>query len=164
MKIVRDIPQQLIIEDVPWFWSVVLGGMLLILAFAGIGTLMSGEWGDAAIIGLFFVFVLGFLAMVAVRTMMIFDAIAGTVEIRTRTLRGYSRRHFELRYLDSAKIQTSQSDDTTTHRVALVLADGMDAGTHPVTEVYTSGKGAERAANAINTWLARHLDSEPAPH
>tara|TARA_R110002072_G_scaffold82776_3_gene188365 strand:+ start:351 stop:749 length:399 start_codon:yes stop_codon:yes gene_type:complete len=53
-------------------------------------------------------------------------------------------------------------DKQDTHRMTLELNGGMDAGLHPFTEVYTSGRGAQRAADAVNGWLAlRPVDSAP---
>ena len=81
------------------------------------------------------------------------------MELRRRSLRGYTRRHWDLRHLSRAELQGSRSRKGSTWRAVLVIDGGMDAGRHPVTRVYTNGRGHARAVAAINRWL----DSAPPP-
>ncbi len=87
------------------------------------------------------------------RNQLLLDRRAGTVTLRRRTLSRYSETIHDLDHLSRAIVQTSRGDDSDTHRMALILSGGMDAGTHPFTAVYTSGTGARRAADAVNAWL-----------
>ena len=155
MKITRNTPEQLIIENRP-IWlaiGVSLGGLL----FVGLGLSIFPQDPVEGLIfaaaGLFFAVVFN-LAFVR-RTMLILDGPRQLVELRRRSWLGYSRRTWDLRHLGGAYVQSSSSDGTPTYRAALRITDGMDAGNHPITLVYSSGKGADRARRAVNDWLDR---------
>lgn len=163
MKINKDSPELLIIDNQPWLVAALLGVMMLAFVGAGLSMLTTDEW----VLGLFFsvggglFFVFFFWAFVR-RNQLILDRHAATLTLRRRTLTGYRETVHELQHLERAIVETSRSDKTNTHRMALVLKGGMDAGTHPFTSVYTSGRGADRAADAVNAWLddrRRSLDS-----
>lgn len=153
MKIKRNEPSQLILENNPVLLALAL--TLFALLFIGIGL---ANIGTDPVMGLIFtggglVFGIGFSMAFIRRTQLILDRQSGLVELRRRSWFGYSKMIWELRHLSEAYVQTSNSGDTPTHRAALVIDGGMDAGTHPVTLVYSSGSGARRATKAINDWL-----------
>jgi|TARA_R110002049_G_scaffold44333_3_gene129764 hypothetical protein len=160
MKITRDTPDQLIIENNPVLLAILLG--LFALGFVGIGLF---SLGDDTSLGLGFILggmVFGgvFLAAFIRRSQVIFDRSTGRVEMRRKSVTGYRRRDWDLADLDRAIVERGPSDGSMTYRTALVFTGGMDAGTHPITIVYSSGGGADRAAKAINRWLdAARLDS-----
>ena len=156
MKVIRDTPDQLIVENNPIWLAVFV--TVFGLVFLGIGlAVVSTEMA----LGLMFItaglgIAIGFNMIFVRRTQLILDTARNLVELRRRGWLGYSSRTWELRYLERAVVETSRSGDTDTHRAALVISDGIDAGTHPVTWVYSSGRGAERAMNAVNGWLDSH--------
>ncbi|MEM7520359.1 MAG: hypothetical protein AAF307_04915 [Pseudomonadota bacterium] len=162
MKIVRNTPSQLILENTPIFFALMISAFGLV--FVAIGVF---AWADALTNGIAFVLggmvivVVGNLAFVR-RTQVILDQTRALVELRRRSWLGYSSMTWELRYLAGALVQTSNSGDTPTHRAVLNISGGMDEGVHPITLVYSSGKGAHLAEAAINDWLAA-LDSGPTP-
>ena len=158
MKINRNTPQQLIVENNPVWLAVILGVSTLIFVGVGLSKLSQDLWTGAAIIGAALVMGAIFNLAFVRRSQFIFDRPGNLVEMRRKSLVRYTKRSWELAHLERAIVQSSRSDDTTTYRAALVFTDGMDAGTHPITLVYSSGRGASRAAEAINNWLT--LDSK----
>lgn len=156
MKIVRESADQLIIENNPiWLAAFVT---LFGLVFLGIGLSVFGTEPGT---GLAFIagglgIAIGFNMIFVRLTQLILDKPRDLVELRRRGWLEYSSLTWELRYLDRAIVETSRSGDTDTHRAALVISGGMDAGTHPITWVYSSGRGASRAMNAVNGWLDSH--------
>lgn len=161
MKIVRNTPEQLIIRNAPWVIGIVLALGILALSAASLYGIAQRDYKFAAImfacgpifVGLFF-------AIFVRRDDLVLDRSRDLIELRHATVRGRHKVRHDLRNLEQAVIQTHDSGKgVPTHRVAIVLNGGMDAGTHPITPVYTSGYAAERAANAINAWLAKDVDS-----
>ena len=161
MKVTRETPEQLIVENNPILLALFVS--VFGLTFVGIGLANIGSdftMGALFILGGLIIGI-GFNMIFIRRTQLILDAPRNLIELRRRSWIRYSAMTWELRYLHSAIVQTSHSGDTPTHRAALIISGGMDAGTHPITLVYSSGSGADRAATAINRWHAA-LDS-PAP-
>ncbi len=163
MKILRDTPDQLILENNPVLPAILLGCFSLVFIAIGLFNYTQDisvgiSFGLAGLaIGVIFT------AVFIRRTQLILDHPRNLVEQRSKSMLGYTRRTWDLHDLDRAIVQSSQGDDTTTYRIALVFVGGMDAGTHPVTQVYTSGPSTERAAETINRWLAATtLDSARA--
>lgn len=158
MKITRNTPEQLVVENNPIWFAVFVTGFALVFVAIGLFTISVEPLNGVIFIfaGLFFgiVFNMVFIR----RSQLILDAPRALVELRRRSWFGYKRWTWDLRYLDRAIVQTSSSGDSDTHRAALVIDGGMDAGIHPITVVYSSGRGADRARSAINSWLAA-LDS-----
>lgn len=158
MKIARNTPDQLILENTPWFTAIALILGCGVFVAIGIAALPTEPF-----VGILFPLVgvsVGAILLVAFvrRTQLILDRPRDLVELRRRSFRGYTNRTWALSELDHAIIQTSRdSDGPDTHRAAMVMSHGMDAGTHPITLVYASGRGASRAAGAINDWL----DTDP---
>ncbi len=156
MKVTRDTPDQLIIENNPIWLAIFVtafGLLFFTMGLANLGTdlklaltFMAGGLGIAVVFNMAFVR----------RTQLILDHPRNHVELRRRSWFGYSKMTWEMRFLDRAIVETMHSGDTPTNRAALVISGGMDAGTHPVTLVYSSGHGADRARDAINGWLDSH--------
>jgi len=156
MKIVRNTPDQLILRSVPWILSVTIGICILVSVGFGLNGLLTGLlteafWGMIGIPA----FVAIFIAVFVRRDDLILDRSRDLLEMRHSTVFGRTKVQHQLRHLESAVVQTQPGDAEggPTHRIALVLSGGMDAGTHPVTPVYVGGNGARRAADAINDWL-----------
>lgn len=161
MKVTRNIPEQLIIENRPWVISVALiaGGLL----FLGIGLsiFLSGEmWG------LFFMAAslipFGLLFAFARRTQVLFLKTDGTLVFRRRTLIGSSSITHRLDEVSNAIVETSHSSNGgPTHRVALVFNSGQSAGTHPLTLAYDNFGKHHETAHEINAWLAQARSQGP---
>ncbi|KIN62348.1 hypothetical protein Z946_1205 [Sulfitobacter noctilucicola] len=158
MKITHNSPDQLVIENNPVWLAVFLS--VFGLTFMAIGLFaVSAE----PLMGFVFVaaglgIAIGFNMIFVRRTQLILDRSAQKVLLRRRGWLRDNSLTWEMRYLDRAIVETSRSSDNNTHRAALIINGGMDEGTHPLTIVYSSGRGASRAADAINRWL----DSTPA--
>jgi len=154
MKVTRRTPDQLIVENNPVWMAIGISACSLLFVAIGVSMITT-----ELLIGLVFagtgllmgtVFILAFIR----RTQLILDRPRNLVELRRKSMLRYLRMTWGLDELDRAILQTSNSGDSTTYRVALRIDKGMDAGTHPVTLVYTSGTGGERAVDAINAWLS----------
>lgn len=164
MKISTNTDAQLIIENNPVLLAFLLNAFHLIFLGVGIFMIRSEFWIGLALILSALLFGLVFNLAFVRRTQFIFDRTEDLVEMRRKSLLGYRRRTWALGDLSHAKVESSSSDGSTTYRAALVFATGMDAGTVPMTVVYSSGSGAERAASAVNNWLSQVIDSRaPKP-
>lgn len=156
MKVTRDTPDQLILDDTPWLVGLVLAAMILACAAIGLSLLGSGHAGRGlAILGFGLPFLGLFFGLFVRRNQLILDRVAGKVIHRRATVLGRTEVVHYLDNLDRAIIQTSRGKNGDTYRMTLVLSGGMDAGLHPFTRVYSSGRGARRGAEAVNRWLAR---------
>lgn len=167
MKIVRHTPEQLILRNVPWAMAIAISAAILGLMAWGFFALAQGDYTQCVVMLLCAAFMGLFFALFVRRDDLILDRSRNLIELRHASVFGrYKVRHM-LEHLEKALVQTqttaSRGAHSTgggpTHRVALVLNGGMDAGTHPATEIYTSGKGAHRAVDAINAWLYMNVDS-----
>ena len=160
MRIIRNTTDQLILRSVPWLIAVMLSIFLLGTIAFGLQAFFEGDragalWGGFLIPAFLAVFFVAFVR----RDEAILDRSRDLLELRHATLlRRHKVRH-QLQHLDRAIVQTSSGKNGTTHRVALILNGGMDAGTHPVTPIYVSGRGAQKATDAINAWLVQDVDS-----
>ncbi|MEM6305267.1 MAG: hypothetical protein AAF744_11130 [Pseudomonadota bacterium] len=155
MKVLRDTPEQLIIENNPIWLAVFLTGFALIFLGIGLFTMSTDFWLGLAFVAGGVLAGTVFLISFVRRTQVIFDRPQNRVEMRRRSLLGYSTRSWALEHFARADVQSSRSDNSTTYRAVMVFDGGMDAGTHPITLVYSSGSGAQRACDAINRWLAQ---------
>ncbi len=161
MKIVRDIPEQLIVENNPLLITILLSVMGLVFVGSGVGILASGDIGFGLLwLGFTIPFFGLFFVLFVRRNQLILDATAGTVTHRRKSLIKYTEVVHELAHLGEAIVEPSHSGGNgPTHRMSLVLTGGMDKGTHPFTLAYTSGGGARRGADAVNRWLAARRDT-----
>ncbi len=163
MKITHNAPDLLIIDSKPWPVRIILVGMVLVVVGYGLETFLNGD----TFTGLMTVLLGGgigglFIAIFVRRNQLVLDRRDNRLELRRRTLFRHTRVRHDLRHLRRAIVETARGDKKDTHRMTLELTGGMDAGLHPFTEVYTSGRGAQRAADAVNGWLAlRPVDSAP---
>ena len=148
-------------RSVPWVIAIMLSGMLLAVISFGLKAFFEGN-GEDAFWGLLAIplFIIIFIVVFVRRDDLILDRSRNLLELRHSTFRGRTRVQHRLEHLERAKLQSSRSSKGgKTYRIALVLDGGMDAGTHPVTPVYTSGNGAKHGVEAINAWLAQDVDS-----
>ena len=160
MKVVCNTPEQLILRSVPWVLGIIFAGAILGMSAVGMNGLFTGDLKLAVIMFLCGPVFMGlFFAVFIRRDDLILDRSRNLLELRHATVLGRRKIRHELKHLSRAMVQTSNTDNGKTRRVALELEGGMDAGVHPVTEVYTSGYGATRAVDAINDWLSQDVDS-----
>lgn len=161
MKVTRNTSDQLILENKPWLIGSMLIFMFVVFVGAGLFAISAGQLLSGSVFALIGGGVSGLCFILLIRrTMVIFDRGTGTIDLRRKSMLGMTNVTHELKYLDRAIVETSRSTDSdghtsVTHRCAIVLIDGPSAGTHPLTIVYSSGNGADQAANAINTWLSQ---------
>lgn len=159
MKVKRNTPDQLIVENNPILMAIMISLMGLIFFSVGLFTITS-----EIVVGLVFLTVglavgIGGNMIFVRRTQVIFDRPAGTIEMRRRSWFGYSKSHWDLAHLEKVIVQTTRirkSNGTRgapSHRAALVIAGGMDPGEHPLTIVYSTSNTAARITGAINGWL-----------
>lgn len=157
MKVTTQTADLLVIDDIPWLIGLSLIAMILTFVGAGIAMLASGNW-----VGLVFAiaapaFIGLALVIFARRTQLVINGREGWLEIRERSFVGFNKVRHSLGEVERAVVEQSEgSDSSDSFRVTLIIPEGQSAGRHPVTDVYTSGDGAERAARAINHWLGVH--------
>ncbi|RBI86220.1 hypothetical protein DRV85_05550 [Rhodosalinus halophilus] len=160
MKIARDTPEQLVIEDVPW--GIAIGIVAFILTFAGIGLLTMLAVFFVGLI--FFVFGAGagtFALWAFVRrTQLILDRNSGLVTWRQRTIFDMTEEHHPLAELTGAEVagmrrRDSEGTLSSTHRVELIFGEVR----LPLTDAYSSSRAHLRIARAINDWLDSGRDA-----
>lgn len=166
MRIHTNTPDRLILKNVPWVVGIAIISGILGLTAWSLQSFLDGAYTRAIVLLLSGPGFLGVFFVIFVRRDdLILDRIANTIELRHATVFGRRKVRHDLYHLKEAIVQSNTgsvshgSAKAPTHRVALVLDGGMDAGTHPVTEVYYSGNAAERAAHEINGWLMAPVDS-----
>ncbi len=142
----------LIVEDRPVFWALFMGVFAFSLATVTLVSLFDRAWMVALICAPIAIMLFLLFRLMLERTRVFLDAKHRQVAIRKRNTRGTTTVSYDLAHLDRAKVGVSRGE-TETYRVELVLSGGMDAGTMPLTQVYTSGGGHHAAAKAINNWL-----------
>ena len=154
MKITAQTGKLLIIDDRPWLVAFGLGAMLLAFVGAGIAQVLDGSFTGWIFLLAVPPFLAVFLFVFVRRTQLVINGQDGWVEIRERSFLGYSAVRHRIDEIECAVVETMRgSEGGDSHRVALIIPEGQSAGRHPLTEVYTSGNGAERAADAVNRWL-----------
>lgn len=159
MKITTRTPDLLVIDDRPVLLGLMLILFIMIFAGVGIALVLDGTWA-----GLIFVVFGGGMGVMAFavfvrRSQVVFHRPERWVEIRRRSMFGSTTVRHDLTEIARAETEVSLSTKNgPTRRVALVIEGGQSAGNHPVTEVYSSGPGAQRARDAINDWLGISAD------
>jgi len=156
MNVKRNTPTQLIVENNPWFFAIIITFFALGMVVFSV-TLMVQE---SILAGLFVLFVSAIifpltLYFIVQRVQIILDTNSQTMTIRRRTLRKYTEVKHDLKHLSHAEIDTyhDPKDGSKTHCPIFVLSGGMSAGRHPMTSTHQSGRGPGRIVRAVNTWL-----------
>ena len=159
MKVTRNTPAQLIVEDRPIFVTLLMAGFLIGTLSSAVFSLFAGAFFPA----LFFAIFAGGLALamrLAVRRVqVIFDRTASTITERSRGFEGYREVVHPLGDLSHA---IKEGYDSA--RCVLVFHKGMSQGHHPITQYSSGGRGPKRVTDAINDWLKTPapVDSEPS--
>lgn len=164
MKVTRDSPDLLIVEEMPGLMAV--GLSFFTLLFAGIGLLVMSETLPG---GLVFLLVGGGMGIAAIgifveRLQLILDGRTGTATLRSRTIFRHRETVLPLADVLRATGETTLSGGDTSsdpsrvrrrmHRPSLVLSDGAGGEVlHPITEIYDSSRNSGEIVRAVNAWL-----------
>lgn len=152
---IQSSPDLLVIENRPLMVALMLAAMLLLFVGIGLSTLAAGEIGTGLAMTLGApLFLLPFFIIFVRRNQLILDRREGALIHRRKSLTGYTERRHDLAALTGAEVESSRSSDTRTYRMVYVLDGGESPGRHPFTSSYSSGSGAQRAAQAVNDWLS----------
>jgi len=156
MKIIRNEPASLILEERPILAGLLIGGMILIFAAIGFGLLGNGEiiggimfFGGGVGIG-----GLSFWAFVR-QTQLWLDRASGQFVLRERSVGGMTEITGPLADIKEAILQTSHGSKGGVTRRAALRCVGKTNRIIPLTGVYTNGAGPRRAAQAVNDWLVQ---------
>lgn len=149
MKITRNTPETLVVEDRPWLLGAGIIAFVLFFAGTGMAILAEGSWtglvGLAVGLGIG-----GFLFLLLVRrTQLVLDRARGVGELRVRWALGSDRTPLMLEGLH-AEVERHSTPDGETFRVVLV----QGATRHPMSLVFTDHPGHAPLAAAINAWLS----------
>lgn len=159
MKVIRNTPDHLILEETPWILGIAMVGFILSFVGPGLFLVVSGDW-----MGLFFAGVgggLGFMALAVFvqRIQLILDRRAGTLTLRHATILRYIQEVIPLTHLQGAELESRVgSKGRRLVRAELVLSSGTGTRRLPVTEVWTNGGGPGRTVASVNAWLATGSD------
>ena len=162
MKITRDTPRIVVIEDRPWALGLFLIGIMLFSAYVGLLFLDSGNWVVLACVA--------FLGGSAfwwfsrdiryVRLTLLDDA---TAHLWIRGFKASLTRSFPPGVLRAA-VQTDRSGDGETYRVVLLIDQGHSVERLPLTGYFTASLAPKRIAARIHAWrysgILPDLDSQ----
>jgi hypothetical protein len=159
MKVTRNTPDQLIIENNPWLFGILLALIAFVFTCMGLLILASGAIfpGIAFLVVGLLITSVGTFVFIR-RVQVIFDRPNNLLEIRRKSVSGMDVVKHELSDFSHAVVQRNRMRSANgqprqpAYRAVLVLDKGMSAGDHPVTQMYHTGSGADRMAEAINTW------------
>jgi hypothetical protein len=153
MKIIRQTPMQLILEDRPWLIGIFMIVMALVSLAAGMALASSGEvFGGLMMVLIGSGVPLLIAALMVQRVRLTFDRAAGTVTRTRRSVLGLTETSHPLDRVERARVGVSSDSDGTTYRMELEL--GSPRESVPFTTYFTSGRQPERMAQAVNDWLA----------
>ena len=157
MKVTRNTPARLIIEDRPMLISIMLGLFFLGTLTGALFSWAAGEMFVALFFTAFTAFIALFIFVFVRRVQVIFDRLTDTITFRARNFRNYSETVYPLHELSHA-----EKHGYDTARCVLIFDKGMSAGEHPLTAYSTSGPAPQRVTDAINAWLktTTPVDSE----
>jgi len=156
MKIIRNEPDILILEQRPLVTGLLVGMKTLIFTAIGMGTLGAGE----TIGGMMFIGAgvgIGgacFRAFVR-RTQLWPDRNTGRFSLKERRMTGMTEFTGPLADIKEAILQASGSSKGGVTRRAALRCVGKTNRIIPLTGIYTNGAGPRRAAQTVNDWLAR---------
>ncbi len=159
MKISRQTPEQLILDETPWLSG--LGLIVTILAGCYFGFVAAAsEPFLGLIIGVIFGGAgLSFFTMSIRRIRVILDATTGRVTIRERSVFGYRTNDQSLADLSQAVVESTTVQTKRglcdLHRPTLILVTEAGEQRIPMRGTYLEGPGASRAVGSINSWLAQ---------
>lgn len=157
MKTTHNSPDKLILDYTPWIMGGVFATLILLSAGGAMYFLSTGET-TGFLVGLGGVILCGLFFVVFVRRVqLVLERTSGTATLRRRDVLRDVREQFKLADIRRAEVQRMTSSDgdgtTETSRAALIVTGQPEPV--PLTIVYSSGSGGDRAADAINAWLAK---------
>ena len=159
MKVTRDTPDQLIVEDRPWILGAILIAFTMVFAVIGMAMLADGEAAGLGILGGALIGLLGFAVLVQ-RLQVIFHRPENYIEIRRKSVFRQSAIRYPLSECAAARLEETAGDESMLYRVSLDFPSGQSQGRHALTHYYSNSRGHARCETAINAWLAQ---SRPAP-
>ena len=152
MKVIRNTPEQLILEHRPWFWSVMFAIAFLGLIVGWWVVVQNQNWHalPVLIIGTPLI-TLGLF--VVERWQLILDRSQDRITIRRRTISNYHTQTYALPDLQCARLETvKETGEAAVHRVLLHVAD-PDNKEQPLSAVYQGGSDAAEMVSTITLWL-----------
>lgn len=157
MKVRRNTPDLLIVEDTPWLFGLMITGFILVFCTVGIVMMLDGQW-----MGLVFFFLGGGLGLVGFwafvrRVQMVFHRPEGWIEIRRANVFRKLTTRYDLSGVHRAFVESTTGDNSTLYRVTLTIENGGIRGTKPLTMAYSNVGDHRGVARTINAWL----DAEP---
>ena len=153
MKLKKNTEHTLIAEDAPWVFGILLIAFALIFSAIGIGLMASGEWMGIlfALFGVIFAPLMFFL--IVRRVQLVLYRPENWAEIRRKNLLRQSVSRYGLSEIRRAIVQSTQGENGTLYRVALIVARGGVEGDVPLTTAYSNVGKHHQVAEAINAWL-----------
>lgn len=154
MKITRSTADQLILDQTPWMFGMLFGGLILVsIACLTILPIYGHPEGFFALPFLV-VGILVFAGFVR-RDQAIFDRTAGMVILHHRNLAGYKSRSFALADVDCAEVDISEQTRSSGGARTKVFrpAIRVNGTLLPLTNLSTNSQRHHAVVDTINTWL-----------
>ena len=152
MRVIRNIPDQLVISHSPWGMALILGGFAAVFLKGGVEMFTRGDptWPitiPALLLCLLFFWVL-------VRPVrVIFDRPSRSVEIIKTSLFGRRRVTHGLDEISRARLGSKRTaNGGRQSAINLEIKEGESAGYHPISE-YRGGPNHGEITDIINAWL-----------
>jgi hypothetical protein len=158
MNVTENTKDRLVIEFRPWLAGAVLIALILVMVLLGMRLWATETKASLAVFLVAAAMAGGFVIFIR-RILVTFDAESDTVTIRTARLTGQAEQTLRLSHVQHAFVETSIDRSRSshgeparrrnTHRPVLQMPNERV----PLNTMYTGGRGAFNAVDAINTWL-----------
>lgn len=162
MKTTERSPDRLRLVHFGWYYGAMAAAFGAICLYAGIDLWWSGQFKDALVFTLLGGGASVILGLVATRRVsVVLDRSLGVVHVHNTTALGRRSRSAPLAAFQTADKQTSNTGDLQLHRLTLRFSDRDE---WVVTNMYTSGDGADHAVTQINSWAAEYMPAQGMTH
>ena len=163
MKVKTNTDHTLIVEEIPWLFTIMIVVMILAFTGIGLGLVLSGEWFGLifAAAGVFFMPL--FLFIFARRVQVVFYRPDGWMEIRRANILRKSKSRFDIDEVDRAIVQSTMGDSGRLYRVTLLMKTAGIEGEKPLTMSYSNVGKHHEVAEAINAWLSTYRAAQTSP-
>jgi hypothetical protein len=179
MRVLRNTPKELILDDTPWIKGATLTVLCVIIIATGMQQVRLGE--HPVWVGLLFIAIGTSICAIVFclfiqRARVVLDRLNGRVAMHKRTIFRSDVQEFSLNDLIGAElehahgptkgsIRARRSGTVQSHlpcRPVLVIHDFTGKNRHPIIVSYSKGQRPRRLATAVNDWLGPvRVDSAP---
>ncbi len=155
MKVTRYTYDQLIVDDTPWFVSLLFVSGAVVFSGGAMYLLQSGRiWGFPLMLGSFMCLFMLYLFLR--RTQLILHRDEGWAALRKKSLTSREEVRFALDYILRAEVEAHHAQGPTWRTVLITEMNGARRR-FPLTLYFSNSTSHDRIAHLINEWLAGRM-------